>query len=62
MYVVQIYALRRHKGSPVVASAGLSVEGNTRRFHVDERKELSYRAEVQNRVYKREIATVSAVM
>lgn len=31
------------------------MEFNTRRFVVDERKELLYRANVQNRVYRQEI-------
>ena len=34
------------------------MEANTRRFAVDEKKELYYRAEVQNRVYKRELVEV----
>ena len=47
-----------HGGNPVIASAGLTVEANTRRFATDEKKELLYRAEVQNRVYKRELVEV----
>lgn len=34
------------------------MECNTRRFVVDDRRELQYRVEVQNRVYKREIAAL----
>ena len=48
----------KHNGSPIITSAGLTVEANTRRFAVDEKKELYYRAEVQNRVYKRELVEV----
>ena len=55
---LQIYAILKHAGSPVIASSGLTVAANTRRFAVDERKELYYRAEVQNRVYKRQLAEV----
>ena len=43
----------------MITSSGLHVEANTRRFVVDEKRELQYRAEVQNRVYKREIIEVS---
>ena len=47
-------------GDPVIASTGILVEANTRRFVVDEKKEIYYRAEVQNRVYKRELVEVSS--
>lgn len=40
---------------PIIHSLGLKMELNTRRFVVDERKELLYRANVQNRVYRQEI-------
>lgn len=40
---------------PIIHSLGLKMEFNTRRFVVDERKELLYRANVQNRVYRQEI-------
>lgn len=42
----------------MIASTGILVEANTRRFVVDEKKEMYYRAEVQNRVYKREVVEV----
>ena len=48
----------KNNGSPVIATSGLTVEANTRRFAVDERKEEYYRAEVQNRVYKRQLLEV----
>ena len=48
----------KHKGSPIVTTSSLKVEANTRRFEVDKKKELYYRTEVQNRVYKREIVEV----
>ncbi|XP_025992091.2 uncharacterized protein LOC105207541 isoform X2 [Solenopsis invicta] len=41
---------------PVVQSLGFKIECNTRRFVIDDRSELLYRAEVQNRVYRREVA------
>ncbi|XP_065095274.1 gamma-aminobutyric acid type B receptor subunit 2 [Ochlerotatus camptorhynchus] len=40
---------------PVIHSMGLKMECNTRRFVVDDRRELQFRVEVQNRVYKKEI-------
>lgn len=39
---------------------GLKLECNTRRFVVDDRRELQYRVEVQNRVYRKEMATLDA--
>lgn len=47
------------KGAPVIASSGILVEDKTRRFIVNDKREIYYRAEVQNRVYKREIVEVS---
>ncbi|XP_053400831.1 uncharacterized protein LOC123558927 [Mercenaria mercenaria] len=44
-----------YKGEPIIAASGITVDANCRRFAVDERREHFYRAEVQNRVYKREI-------
>ncbi|XP_050321849.1 gamma-aminobutyric acid type B receptor subunit 1 [Bactrocera neohumeralis] len=43
---------------PVIHSMGLKMECNTRRFVIDDRRELQYRVEVQNRVYKKEIAAL----
>lgn len=39
---------------------GLKMECNTRRFATDDRRELQYRVEVQNRVYKKEMAALDA--
>lgn len=39
---------------------GLKIEYNTRRFVIDDKRELQYRVEVQNRVYKKEIAALDA--
>ena len=44
--------------SPVVTTSGIRMEANTRRFHLDEKKEELYRAEVRNKVYKRELVEV----
>ncbi|XP_021704022.1 gamma-aminobutyric acid type B receptor subunit 2 [Aedes aegypti] len=45
---------------PVIHSMGLKVECNTRRFVVDDRRELQFRVEVQNRVYRKEIEMLDA--
>ncbi|KAH9505704.1 Gamma-aminobutyric acid type B receptor subunit 2 [Bulinus truncatus] len=56
LFVPKIYALVTSGGNPVIACTGILVDNsNTRRFVFDDRKEIYYRAEVQNRVYKREI-------
>jgi hypothetical protein len=39
---------------------GLKMEYNTRRFVTDDRRELQYRVEVQNRVYRKEMANLDA--
>ncbi|KAK2579529.1 hypothetical protein KPH14_010832 [Odynerus spinipes] len=48
--------LAGERADPVVQSLGLKIECNTRRFVTDDRRELQYRVEVQNRVYRREMA------
>ncbi|XP_076673312.1 gamma-aminobutyric acid type B receptor subunit 3 isoform X2 [Andrena cerasifolii] len=48
--------LAGERADPVVQSLGLKIECNTRRFVTDDRTELQYRVEVQNRVYRREMA------
>uniref|UniRef100_A0A1S4J7W5 G-protein coupled receptors family 3 profile domain-containing protein n=1 Tax=Culex quinquefasciatus TaxID=7176 RepID=A0A1S4J7W5_CULQU len=45
---------------PVIHSMGLKMECNTRRFVVDDRRELQFRVEVQNRVYRKEIEMLDA--
>lgn len=45
---------------PVIHSMGLKMECNTRRFVLDDKRELQYRVEVQNRVYKKEISNLDA--
>lgn len=39
---------------------GLKMECNTRRFVTDDKRELQYRVEVQNRVYKKEMVALNA--
>ncbi|XP_043471237.1 gamma-aminobutyric acid type B receptor subunit 2 isoform X2 [Leptopilina heterotoma] len=48
--------LSGERADPVIQSLGLKIECNTRRFVTDDRRELQYRVEVQNRVYRREMA------
>ncbi|XP_059158110.1 gamma-aminobutyric acid type B receptor subunit 2-like [Physella acuta] len=56
LFVPKIYAIVTSGGNPVIACTGILVDNtNTRRFVFDDRKEIYYRAEVQNRVYKREL-------
>ncbi|CAG2186359.1 GABBR [Mytilus edulis] len=55
LFVPKIYCIVMAKGAPVIASSGILVEDKTRRFIVNDKREIYYRAEVQNRVYKREI-------
>lgn len=47
---------------PVIHSMGLKMECNTRRFVIpdNDRRELQYRVEVQNRVYRKEMANLDA--
>ncbi|KAK4887533.1 hypothetical protein RN001_003804 [Aquatica leii] len=42
----------------IVQSMGLKIESNTRRFMLEDHRELLYRMEVQNKVYKNEIKTL----
>lgn len=43
---------------PVIQSMGLRLECKTRRFVTDETQELHFRIEIQNKVYKREVAAL----
>ncbi|XP_041357870.1 gamma-aminobutyric acid type B receptor subunit 1-like [Gigantopelta aegis] len=58
LFVPKIYVIVSSKGNPIIATSGILVEANTRRFVFDDKKEIYYRAEVQNRVYKRELVEV----
>ncbi|XP_037087460.1 gamma-aminobutyric acid type B receptor subunit 2-like [Pollicipes pollicipes] len=56
LFVPKIHSIIYHADQdPVTGSLGLRVESNTRRLLVDDRKEIYYRAEVQNRCYRREV-------
>lgn len=55
----QIYAILRHGGNATISISDITVEFNTRRFAIDERRETEYRAEVHNRVHKRQLIEVS---
>lgn len=43
---------------PVIQSMGLKLEYKTRRFVTDDTQELHFRIEIQNKVYKREVAAL----
>ena len=58
---LQIYDICKNSGSPIVTTSGMTFEGNTRRFVVDEKKEKYYRAEVENRFLKRKLTQVSSI-
>ncbi|KAF4520555.1 hypothetical protein B566_EDAN008754 [Ephemera danica] len=61
LFVPKIHTIWIHPdGDPIVESMGLKIECNTRRFVIDERRERYYRVEVQNRVYRRELAALDA--
>lgn len=45
-------------GNPVITGTGITVQANIRRFDFSDKKELQYRAEIQNKVYKRELVAV----
>lgn len=61
LFLPKIHAIINNADADaVVASSGVRVEFNTRRFAIDERRELYYRTEVQSRAYAREIAELDA--
>uniref|UniRef100_A0A8D8SES4 Gamma-aminobutyric acid type B receptor subunit 2 n=1 Tax=Cacopsylla melanoneura TaxID=428564 RepID=A0A8D8SES4_9HEMI len=55
LFIPKIHAILTHDDNPIMLTTGLKIEFNTRRFEVEDRKEIIYRVEVQNRVYRREI-------
>ncbi|XP_038214710.1 gamma-aminobutyric acid type B receptor subunit 2 [Zerene cesonia] len=59
LFLPKIVAIRK-KGEedPVIQSLGLRLECKTRRFVTDETQELHFRIEIQNKVYKREVAAL----
>lgn len=60
MLLTHLCVVGAQKEDPVIHSMGLKMEYNTRRFVTDDRRELQYRVEVQNRVYRKEMATLDA--
>ncbi|XP_068085262.1 gamma-aminobutyric acid type B receptor subunit 2 [Anabrus simplex] len=60
LFLPKLHAILGHvdNGDPIIHSMGLKIEYNTRRFVMDDRRELYYRVEVQNRVYRREMAAL----
>ncbi|KAF6210189.1 hypothetical protein GE061_014107 [Apolygus lucorum] len=60
LFVPKIYDIFVNKNNPertdpIMQSMGLKIECNTRRFLTDDRRELYFRVEVQNKVYRREL-------
>ncbi|XP_063619166.1 gamma-aminobutyric acid type B receptor subunit 2 [Cydia splendana] len=60
LFLPKIVAIRSSKteDDPVIQSLGLRLECKTRRFVTDETQELHFRIEIQNKVYKREVAAL----
>lgn len=60
LFLPKLHDIWQKLPDPVIHTMGLKMECNTRRFVTDDRRELQYRVEVQNRVYKKEVATLDA--
>ncbi|CAH2077063.1 unnamed protein product, partial [Iphiclides podalirius] len=59
LFLPKIIAIRSNtEDDPVIQSMGLRLECKTRRFVTDETQELHFRIEIQNKVYKREVAAL----
>ncbi|CAG4999465.1 unnamed protein product [Parnassius apollo] len=59
LFLPKIIAIRnKSEDDPVIQSMGLRLECKTRRFITDETRELQFRIEIQNKVYKREVAAL----
>ncbi|GAB1608878.1 gamma-aminobutyric acid type B receptor subunit 1-like [Argonauta hians] len=58
MFLPKIYAIMTSNGNPVITGSGITVQANIRRFDFSDKKELQYRAEIQNKVYKRELVAL----
>ncbi|XP_060803785.1 gamma-aminobutyric acid type B receptor subunit 2 [Amyelois transitella] len=59
MFLPKILAIRsKTEEDPVIQSMGLRLECKTRRFVTDETQELRFRIEIQNKVYKKEVAAL----
>lgn len=60
LFLPKLHDIWHKMPDPVIHTMGLKMECNTRRFVTDDRRELQYRVEVQNRVYKKEVAALDA--
>ncbi|KAE8737458.1 hypothetical protein FOCC_FOCC017079, partial [Frankliniella occidentalis] len=60
LFLPKLHALQTGTADPVGQSMGLRLQYNTRRFVVDEGQEQRYRVQVQNKVYRRELAALQA--
>lgn len=60
LFLPKLHDIWHKLPDPVIHTMGLKMECNTRRFVTDDRRELQYRVEVQNRVYKKEVAALDA--
>ncbi|CAG9129165.1 unnamed protein product [Plutella xylostella] len=59
LFLPKIIAIRsKSEDDPVIQSMGLRLECKTRRFVTDDTQELHFRIEIQNKVYKREVAAL----
>ncbi|GBP83133.1 Gamma-aminobutyric acid type B receptor subunit 2 [Eumeta japonica] len=59
LFLPKIIAIRgKSEDDPVIQSLGLKLECKTRRFVTDDTQELHFRIEIQNKVYKREVAAL----
>lgn len=55
---LSLFSIIAGEDDPVIQSLGLRLECKTRRFVTDETQELHFRIEIQNKVYKREVAAL----
>ncbi|XP_069356216.1 gamma-aminobutyric acid type B receptor subunit 2 [Maniola hyperantus] len=59
LFLPKIIAIKsKAQDDPVIQSMGLRLECKTRRFVTDETQELHFRIEIQNKVYRREVAAL----
>lgn len=58
LFLPKLHDIWHKLPDPVIHTMGLKMECNTRRFVTDDRRELQYRVEVQNRVYKKEVTAL----
>ncbi|KAI5642746.1 7 transmembrane sweet-taste receptor of 3 GCPR domain-containing protein [Phthorimaea operculella] len=59
LFLPKIIAIRSNtEDDPVIQSMGLKLECKTRRFVTDDTQELHFRIEIQNKVFRREVAAL----